>query len=203
MNRDLIRLFHVLALSSFALGSFLDGDIDLADGVKLVSIPVSNSIEDGGRSYGNSVVSRMAKFLQGHELHVSLPNLIEKEKVTQAFAEGLKAVDEQYKESAAGTGRGKGDGGASGIALLGLMMAKALGAAGLGGVGLLTAKALSLSALALVLSAIVGVKKMTQHEDHDDHQVIYADAHHGHHHRRRRELETPLPYQGWREYQKN
>lgn len=94
------RLVFILALGLPVFGSFLDGDLDLTDGVKLVSIPVSNSLEDEGRSFGDhSVLYRMAKFLQGHELHVKLPNLIEKDKVTKVFAESLKAVDETYKES--------------------------------------------------------------------------------------------------------
>lgn len=96
MYRSLI----VLALIGSTIGSFLDGDIDLIDGVKLVSIPISNSLEDEGRSFGeNSPLFRMAKFLQGHELRVKLPNLIEKEKVTQILAESLKTVDETYKEN--------------------------------------------------------------------------------------------------------
>lgn len=58
-----------------------------------------------------------------------------------------------------------------------------------------------MSGLALMLAAIVGVKKLASHDDHhEDHQVIYA-GHHGHH-RRRRDLDTPLPYKGWKNYQK-
>ncbi|KOB77700.1 Uncharacterized protein OBRU01_03659 [Operophtera brumata] len=50
-----------------------DGDLELTDGVKLVSVPISNSIDDEGRSFGDhSVLSRMAKFLEGHELQVSV-----------------------------------------------------------------------------------------------------------------------------------
>lgn len=90
----------VLTLIGVALGSILDGDLDLADGVRLVSIPVSNNLEDGGRSFGgNSILFRMAKFLQGHELHVKLPKLIEKDKLTDFFADSLKTVDETYKEN--------------------------------------------------------------------------------------------------------
>ncbi|XP_050685634.1 uncharacterized protein LOC126980056 [Leptidea sinapis] len=185
----------ILTFVSSAL-AYLDGDIDLTDGIKLVGVPVSNSIEDEGRSLGASPFYKIARFLQGHELHVKLPSLIEKEKLSQVFAESLKAVDETYKEKAA-TGRGKGDGGTGSLALLGLMFAKTIGAAGIGGLGLLTMKALAVSALALMLSAIVGIKKLTSHDDHDDHQVIYAG--HGHH-RRKRDLHTPLPYQGWTEY---
>ncbi|KPJ03639.1 hypothetical protein RR46_04251 [Papilio xuthus] len=185
----------LLTFISLGLASLLDGDFDITDGVKLVSIPVSNSIEDEGRSFDNSPLWRMAKFLQGHELHVKLPNIIEKEKISNLLAESLKIVDESYKSNNA-TGRGKGDGG-GGLALLGLMFAKTIGAAGIGGLGLLTMKALAVSALALMLSAIVGVKKLASHDDHDDHQVIYAG--HGHH-RKRRDIDTPLPYRGWTQY---
>ncbi|GBP17568.1 hypothetical protein EVAR_12278_1 [Eumeta japonica] len=61
-----------------------------------------------------------------------------------------------------------------------------------------TFMALGVAALALMLSVIVGVKKLASHDDHDDHQVIYA-GHHGHH-RRRREIDDAMPYQGWPEY---
>ncbi|XP_050357357.1 uncharacterized protein LOC126778052 [Nymphalis io] len=185
------------ALFEVAFASFLDGDLKLLDGVKLVSVQDSNSIEDG-RSFGNTPLYRIAKFLQNHELHVKLPNLIEKDKISQILTESMKIIDDSNKENNA-TGRGKGDGGAGSLALLGLMFAKTLGAAGIGGLGLLTMKALAVSALALMLSAVVGIKKLTSHDDHDDHQVIYA-GHHGHH-RRRRDINTPLPYQGWTEYQ--
>ncbi|XP_053619659.1 uncharacterized protein LOC128680487 [Plodia interpunctella] len=190
----------VLGLVTSAFAGFLDGDLQLTEGVKLVGIPVSNSLEEEGRSFGdNSVLYRMAKFLQGHELHVKLPQLIEKDKITHMFSESLKAVDQTYNNSSV-SGRGKGGGGGASVALLGMMFAKALGAAGIGGLGLLTMKALAVSALALLLSAVVGVKKLAHHDDHDDHQVIYA-GHHGHH-RRRRDLDMPLPYQGWVEYAK-
>ncbi|XP_052744969.1 uncharacterized protein LOC112053143 [Bicyclus anynana] len=180
---------------SSVLCSLLSGDFDIADGVRLVSIS-DNSLDDEGRSIGDTPLYRMAKFLHNHELHVKLPNLIEKDKLSKIFSESLKAIDESYKENNV-TGRGSKDGGGS-LALLGLMFAKTLGAVGIGGLGLLTMKALAVSALALMLSAIVGVKKLSSHDDHDDHQVIYA-GHHGSH-RRRRDVPLPyqtLPYQGW------
>ncbi|CAG9138546.1 unnamed protein product [Plutella xylostella] len=132
----------VLSVTTSVLGShgFLDGDLELADGVKLVSVPVSNSLEEAaGRSFGeNTILYRMSKFLQGHELHVKLPNLVEKDKLSQIFLDSLKTVDETYKENSV-TGRGKGHGG-GGAALIGLMFAKTLGAIGIGGLGLLTMK---------------------------------------------------------------
>lgn len=94
------KLVVLVTLCGVTLGSLLDGDIDLADGVRLVKIP-SNSLEDEGRSFGdNSPLTRMAKFLEGHELHVKLPNLIEKDRVTQNLADALKFVDSSYKENA-------------------------------------------------------------------------------------------------------
>lgn len=94
--------FSIILTTAFGSKSILDGDLDLSDGVKLVSIPVSNSIEEEtGRSFGeNTVLFRLARFLQGHELHVQLPTLLEKDKVSSMFADALKAVDETYKENA-------------------------------------------------------------------------------------------------------
>lgn len=90
----------LVALCATTFASLLDGDIDLVEGVRLARIPVTNSLEDEGRSFGeNSPLFRMAKFLQGHELHVKLPNLIEKDRVTQFVADTLKVVDESYKEN--------------------------------------------------------------------------------------------------------
>lgn len=90
----------LVALVGISCASLLDGDIDLLDGVRLARIPVTNSLEDEGRSFGeNSPLFRMAKFLEGHELHVKLPNLIEKDRVTQFLADSLKVVDDSYKEN--------------------------------------------------------------------------------------------------------
>lgn len=100
MFRFIAYSAFLAALTTVVSGSILDGDLELIDGVKLVSIPVSNSLEDEGRSFGgNTVLYRMAKFLQGHELQVKLPRLIEKEKVTQFVADTLKTVDETYKDN--------------------------------------------------------------------------------------------------------
>lgn len=75
--------------------------------------------------------------------------------------------------------------------LLGLMFGKTLAALGLGGVGLLAMKALMVSAVALVLALVVGLKKM--HEGHDEgHTVVHA----GHDHRRKRQA-VEMAYSGW------
>lgn len=96
-------MYRKLILCTFlieaAFGSLLDGDFNLFDGVRLVSVKDSNSIEDG-RSFGDTPLYRIAKFLQNHELHVKLPNLIEKDKITQIFSESLNIIDDSYKDKA-------------------------------------------------------------------------------------------------------
>lgn len=89
--------------------------------------------------------------------------------------------------------------GNSGLLLMALMMGKTLAAIGFGTVGLLAMKALMVSALALMLSLIVGLKKLLSsgHEEHG-HTVIHAG---GHDHRRKREA-TDMAYHAWSEYLK-
>lgn len=82
--------------------------------------------------------------------------------------------------------------------LMGLMMGKMMAALGLGGVGLLAMKALMVSALALMLSMVIGLKKLvSSHDDEGGHHVIHAS--HGHEHRRKRDASN-LAYNAWRYY---
>lgn len=81
-------------------------------------------------------------------------------------------------------------------------MGKMIGALGLAGIGALAMKALGVSTLALLLAAIIGIKKLAE-SGHDDggHHVQYVTAH-ADHHRKRREIDEiiPLPYKGWTHY---
>lgn len=58
--------------------------------------------------------------------------------------------------------RKKDKGGYGAIMMMGMMMSKVLGALGFGGVALLAMKALGVSMMALLLSAILGLKKLTE-----------------------------------------
>lgn len=77
-----------------------------------------------------------------------------------------------------------------------------MAAMGFGALGLLAMKALMVSAMALMLSLIVAVKKLAGgHDDHGGgHHVVYAQEV-GHHHRKKRSVEdvdsTQLPYRGY------
>lgn len=75
-----------------------------------------------------------------------------------------------------------------------------MAALGIGGVGLLAMKALMVSALALMLSIIIGLKKLV-HSDHDDggHTVIHAGHGHGHEYRKKREA-ADMAYHAWEEF---
>lgn len=83
---------------------------------------------------------------------------------------------------------------------MGLMMGKMMAAIGLGGVGLLAMKALMVSALALMLSIIIGLKKLV-HSGHDEggHTVIHASHGHGHEYRKKREA-ADIAYRAWNAY---
>lgn len=93
--------------------------------------------------------------------------------------------------------RKKDKSGLGAIMMMGMMMAKMMGALGMAGVGALAAKALGVSVMALMLSAIVALKKLTEGG--------HSDGHSEHHHRRRRRREVgaeqneqlDVPYSGW------
>lgn len=72
---------------------------------------------------------------------------------------------------------------------------------GFGAVGALALKALGVSMMALMLSAIVGLKKLTEGGGDGGHQVHYVSADH---HRKRREIDNdiPIPFRGWVEEKK-
>ncbi|XP_017781611.1 PREDICTED: uncharacterized protein LOC108566310, partial [Nicrophorus vespilloides] len=136
-------------------------------------------------------------YLQNHELRIKLPELMPGEGFGRTFKDAMEGFD----SSATGTARGKGGkGGMGGIMIMGLMMGKMMAALGLGGVGLLAMKALMVSALALMLSMVIGLKKLVSSE-HDDggHTVIHAS--HGHDHHRRKREATDMAYQGWADQQ--
>lgn len=68
--------------------------------------------------------------------------------------------------------------------LMGGMLAKTMAALGFGGVALLAMKALGASLAALMLSSIVGLKKMSEQGHHESHvQYVTAD-----HHRKKRNI---------------
>lgn len=70
-------------------------------------------------------------------------------------------------------------------------MKKMLAAIGIGAVGVLAAKALGVATMALVLTAIIGLKKLTESDHKSEPEVHYVKAHQSdYHHRRRRDIDA-------------
>lgn len=73
------------------------------------------------------------------------------------------------------------------------MMKKMLAAIGIGAVGVLAAKALGVATMALVLTAIIGLKKLTESDHKSEPEVHYVKAHQSeYHHRRKRDVNEDL-----------
>lgn len=86
--------------------------------------------------------------------------------------------------------RKKDKGGLSAVLLAAIMMKKMLAAIGIGAVGVLAAKALGVATMALVLTAIIGLKKLTESDHKSEPEVHYVKAHQSdYHHRRRRDID--------------
>uniref|UniRef100_A0A6P7GDT6 Uncharacterized protein LOC114336180 n=1 Tax=Diabrotica virgifera virgifera TaxID=50390 RepID=A0A6P7GDT6_DIAVI len=171
-------------------------DVKLGDGVHIVSVKSENdaraSVDDG------TVLGVIEHYLENHELRIRLPELMPGEGFGRAFKTAMEEVDAKDESTGRGKG-GKGGGGMGGVMIIGLMMGKLLAALGIGGVGLLAMKALMVSALALMLSVIIGLKKLV-HSDHEEHghTVIHAGGH-GHEYRRKREA-ADMAYHAWNKF---
>ncbi|EDS30700.1 conserved hypothetical protein [Culex quinquefasciatus] len=117
--------------------------LELMPGVEIVQVDRSgeernrelNEVDD--RDDG-SVTGSVTRYLTNHELKVNLGEMVRKK------------------------ARKKDKGGYGAIMMMGMMMSKVLGALGFGGVALLAMKALGVSMMALLLSAILGLKKLTE-----------------------------------------
>ncbi|XP_012522911.1 keratin, type I cytoskeletal 10-like [Monomorium pharaonis] len=188
-------------------------DIQLFDGVSLVEVPGSSSSRKARVLKGFGGLGPFLQFLEGRELRVKLPSLLPPN-IETALKESLPSEAEARGGGGGGFGGGGGGGGGGfgggkggkkggggGMIIMMLMMGKMLAAMGFGALGLLAMKALMVSAMALMLSLIVAVKKLASgHDDHGGHHVVYAQEV-GHHHRKKRSIEdvdsTQLPYRGY------
>ncbi|XP_069679309.1 uncharacterized protein Osi5 [Periplaneta americana] len=181
-------------------------NFQLADGVQLVSIENSapgdsSSSEPTSRSMqkdDNGLLSRFQKFLSSHELRIRIPDLL-------PSGEEWSRILQQLKSDKEASARKK-DKGQGTLLAMGLMMKGMLTAMGLGGLGLLTMKALMVSAMALMLSAIVGIKKLTSKDDDHGggHVVSVVPVHHSGgdhgHYRKRRSTDGDMDDPAWLAY---
>ncbi|XP_050304927.1 uncharacterized protein LOC126742325 [Anthonomus grandis grandis] len=181
-------------------------DVKIGDGVHIIS----TRSENDARAYGDdtTLLGAVENYLDSHEVRIRLPELMPGEGFGRAFKTAMDEVESKEGENeprgggGGGGGGGKGGGGGGGgggVMMMGLMMGKLLAALGIGGVGLLAMKALMVSALALMLSIIIGLKKLVHHDDDGGgHHVIHAG--HGHEYHRRKREAAEVAYGGWENY---
>ncbi|XP_066581960.1 uncharacterized protein [Prorops nasuta] len=137
-------------------------------------------------------------FLENRQLQVKLTDIL------PYNFESLIATSLPNSQGSRGDKGGGGKGG-GGYLLMAMMMGKMVAALGFGALAMLAMKALMVSALALTLSLVVALKKLSGgHEDHGggEHHVVYAQEI-GHHHRKRsatnHEDIEQSPYRGYTE----
>ncbi|XP_060528931.1 uncharacterized protein LOC132703597 [Cylas formicarius] len=199
---------HGLTILSKILRQYINSqpeDLKLGDGVHIINTRSENdaraNMDDG------TVLGAVENYLESHEVRIKLPELMPGEGFGRAFKTAVDEFEGKPDESSprggggggGGKGGGGGGGGGGGVMLMGLMMGKMMAALGIGGVGLLAMKALMVSALALMLSIIIGLKKLVHHDDHDGgHHVIHAG--HGHEYKRKKREAAEMAYRAWQAY---
>ncbi|KZC11143.1 hypothetical protein WN55_02504 [Dufourea novaeangliae] len=182
-------------------------NIEIFDGVSLVEVPGSGPNRKGRLMKGFGGMGTLVQFLEGRELRIKLPSFLP-QNIERAFQESLPA--EQGRAGGYGGGGGGGGygggggkkkGGDGGYMIMALMMGKMMAAMGMGALGLLAMKALMVSAMALMLSLIVAVKKLAGgHDSGGGHHVVYAQDVGHHHYRKKRSLgdeDHDLPYRAY------
>uniref|UniRef100_A0AAG5D1I3 Protein osiris 5 n=1 Tax=Anopheles atroparvus TaxID=41427 RepID=A0AAG5D1I3_ANOAO len=187
------------------------GVVKLFPGVEIVQ---AGSAEERERSFNEvqdeerTVFGRVGKYLQSHEIKINFGQLLKRSDIQDAIRTAFGAMDQEVIADVA-EARKKDKGGLGAIMMMGLMMGKLLAALGFGGVGLLALKALGVSMVALLLSAILGLKKLTEQGDHkgrhnDEHFEVHSDdGHHAHGGARKRrsvedeQVAQQMAYNGW------
>ncbi|CAO1426529.1 unnamed protein product [Diamesa hyperborea] len=169
-----------------------DDTLKLLPGLEIVQNENVNEVksanDERASKENDTVLVRIQRYLKTHDLKVKFSDLIGK-------ADLQENVNKLFNEAR------KKDKGGGYLMMSALMMGKMMASLGFGAVGALALKALGVSMMALMLSAIVGLKKLTEGGGDGGHQVHYVSADH---HRKRREIdnEIPIPFRGWVEEKK-
>ncbi|XP_055618238.1 uncharacterized protein LOC129763322 [Toxorhynchites rutilus septentrionalis] len=154
------------------------------------------------------LLGRLSRYLVDHELKINLGALVDNSKLQDAMRSTILDVGDVEEAR-------KKDKGLGMVMVMGVMMGKMLGALGLGGVAMLALKALAVSMMALLLSSILGLKKLSEgghhhkgRENDEEFHVTageslrtdYGTSYENEAIRRRRspgELSGNLAYRGW------
>jgi len=168
----------VMLCSRVESGYVTDGLIPVgADGLSTDNVIDFQDHHREKRSDNNGYLERVSKYLSDN-LNVEFDRLVN------------KTLGEVYDGNDKFEARKKDKGGLSAVLLAAIMMKKMLAAIGIGAVGVLAAKALGVATMALVLTAIIGLKKLTESDHKSEPEVHYVKAHQSdYHHRRKREVD--------------
>ncbi|XP_065088810.1 uncharacterized protein Osi5 [Ochlerotatus camptorhynchus] len=141
--------------------------LQLVPGVEIVEAVTQRNEEE--RAYNEitsepedtGLLGRITRYLTSHELKINLGEMIRKSELQRMVRTTLTTVHEEIAGDVE-EARKKDKGGLGIVLMMGVMMSKVLGALGFGGVAMLAMKALGVSMMALLLSVILGLKKLTE-----------------------------------------
>ncbi|KFB38731.1 hypothetical protein ZHAS_00006129 [Anopheles sinensis] len=160
----------------------------LTEGVTVVKTPGAAAETEGApraltgdESLEQLILSRVQSFLSSHTIKVDLKGADIVNAVTST-GRALEDVSENLLDEEEGTGEARGKKKKAAKILGPLLLAVALKAAALlplllGAIALIAGKALLIGKIALVLSAIIGLKKLLSQEKHVTYEVV-AHPHH-------------------------
>lgn len=158
----------------------------LTEGVQIVKLPGDESegtsrAVNGDESIETLILNRLQNFLQSHTIKVELKGNDILSAVSNT-GRAIEDVSEKIFEDEDDNTEARGKKKKAGKILGPLMMAVALKAAALlplalGAIALIAGKALLIGKIALVLSAVIGLKKLLSQEKHVTYEVV-AHPHH-------------------------
>ncbi|XP_059468721.1 uncharacterized protein LOC132192670 [Neocloeon triangulifer] len=135
-------------------------EIQLAEGITIVrneEAEVTQAAEGAPRAFDDSMIGRAARFLQSHSLHLDLKGA---DVVDAVSAVGRALNGDDVEEARKGV-KVKKAGKLLGPLLIGILLKAALLAPlVLGAIALIAGKALIIGKIALLLSAVIGLKKL-------------------------------------------
>ncbi|XP_053698683.1 uncharacterized protein LOC128745635 [Sabethes cyaneus] len=193
----------------------------LTPGVEVIAVGGDNN-EEQQRSINEigdereGIFDRIGRYLTTHELKINVGEILRRGDIQDVVRSVFGTVQRELLANIE-EGRKKDKGGLGAVMMMGVMMSKLLGAIGFGSVAMLAMKALGVSIIALVMSTIIGLKKLTEGSGDSKgrqdsnirvtagepiHRNGYDDYGVGNRKRRRRRSTEHLPYRGWSENSK-
>ncbi|KAJ6637627.1 hypothetical protein Bhyg_10358 [Pseudolycoriella hygida] len=165
---NFIAVVLLALLCGVESGYVIEGLTPVPDGLNANNVFEIEEHHREKRSENVGYLDRVSKYLT-ENLNIEFDRLVN------------KTIGEVYDGNDKFEARKKDKGGLSAVLLAAIMMKKMLAAIGIGAVGVLAAKALGVATMALVLTAILGLKKLTESDHKSEPEVHYVKAHQSKH----------------------